>query len=66
MSATAASTLSETYFNYASFLASVGRHDDARDWGARLLAQKGSMPRFARRRERPWFRKAEALLKKLK
>ena len=64
--ATTASTLSETYFNYASFLAAQQRYDEARDWTERILAKKATMPRFARRQERPWFRKAEALRKKLK
>jgi hypothetical protein len=64
--ATAASTLSETYFNYASFLAAEQRTDEAREWADRLLAKKATMPRFARRQERPWFRKAAALRKKLK
>jgi hypothetical protein len=64
--ATDASTLSETYFNYASFLAAQLRNDEARDWAERILAKKATMPRFARRQERPWFRKAEALRKKLK
>ena len=64
--ATAASTLSETYFNYASFLAAEQRNDEAREWVERILAKKATMPRFARRQERPWFRKAEGLRKKLK
>jgi hypothetical protein len=64
--ATAASTLSETYFNYASFLAAEQRTDEAREWADRLLAKKATMPRFARRQERPRFRKAAALRKKLK
>jgi hypothetical protein len=63
--ATAISTLSETYYNYATFLA--GRHQtaDAREWLGRILAKKPTMPRYLRRRERPWFRKARALLKQL-
>ncbi len=59
------STLSETYFNYASFLSSQGRQSEARDWLERILAKKPTMPRYLRRRERPWFRKAGTLLKKL-
>jgi hypothetical protein len=64
--ATDISTLSETYFNYASFLASVGRTSEAKEWAQQVLAKKAAMPRYLRRRERPWFRKASALLKKLK
>ncbi len=59
------STLSETYMNYASFLASQGRHNEAREWAQRVLARKPAMPRYLQRRERPWFRKASALLKRV-
>ena len=63
--ATESSTLPETYFNYASFLASQGRTDEARTWADRILALRPSMPHYVRRRERPWFRKAKSLLKRL-
>jgi len=63
--AVAASTLSETYYNYATFLAAQQRTAEAREWAERILAKKATMPRFARRQERPWFQKAKALLKKL-
>ncbi|HEX2457722.1 MAG TPA: tetratricopeptide repeat protein [Vicinamibacterales bacterium] len=62
---TQVSTLSETQYNYACFLAAQGRPADARQWAARLLAKKLTMPSYLRRRERPWFRKAKTLLKKL-
>ena len=62
---TESSTLPETYLNYASFLASQGRTDDARTWAQRIVALRDSMPMYVRRRERPWFRKARALLKRL-
>ncbi|HXT69718.1 MAG TPA: tetratricopeptide repeat protein [Vicinamibacterales bacterium] len=64
-SATSISTLSETYFNYANFLADQKRTEEARNWAQRILDKKRSMPRFAQRQERPWFQKAKALLKKL-
>lgn len=64
--ATASSTLSETYYNYATFLAEQGRTAEAREWAQRVLAKKPTMPRYLQRRERPWFRKAQALLKRLK
>lgn len=64
--ATAMSTRSETYYNYASFLATQHRTSDAREWAQRILAKKPTMPRYLRRRERPWFRKATGLLKRLK
>ena len=60
------STLSETYLNYATFLASQNRNDEARQWAQRILAKKPTMPRYLQRRERPWFRKATALLKRLR
>jgi hypothetical protein len=63
--ATGASTLSETYLNYAGFLGAQGRSAEARDWTTRVLARKQTMPRYLQRRERPWFRKANALLKNL-
>jgi|SRR5437867_3317762 len=63
--ATSISTLSETYYHYASFLADQHRVAEARDWAGRILAKKPTMPRYLRRRERPWFRKAKALLKRL-
>ena len=63
--ATATSTLSETYLNYATFLAAQKRPAEAREWAQRILAKKPTMPRYLQRRERPWFRKASALLKKL-
>lgn len=57
------STLSETYVNYASFLASQGRTADAHEWARRVLAHKAAMPRYVQRRDRPWFRQAKAILK---
>jgi hypothetical protein len=62
---TQTSTLSETQYNYASFLASIGRTAEAREWAQRILAKKPTMPAYMRRRERPWFRRAAVLLKKL-
>jgi hypothetical protein len=61
--ATAISTLSETYCNYAEFLLAQGRPSEARAWAERVLAKKPTMPNYLRRRERPWFRRAKALLK---
>jgi hypothetical protein len=59
------STSSETQYNYASFLAAEGRHNEAREWADRILRKKATMPDYIRRRERPWFRKARALMKSL-
>ena len=63
--ATAISTLSETYYNYASFLAAQNRNAEAKEWAQRILAKKPTMPGYLRRRERPWFRRANSLLKRL-
>jgi hypothetical protein len=60
------STLSETQYHYASFLAAEGRPGEARVWAQKILAKKPTMPNYIRRRERPWFRKANALLRRLK
>lgn len=59
------STISETQVNYAAFLASQGRTVEAREWAQRVLSKKATMPGYLRRRERPWFRRASALLKRL-
>ena len=59
------STLSETQYNYAALLAEQGNKAEARDWAERVLRKKLTMPSYLRRRERPWFRKASALLKRL-
>ena len=63
--ATLTSTLSETYLNFASLLASEGRNAAAREWAQKVLDKKPTMPAYLRRRERPWFRSAHALLKRL-
>jgi hypothetical protein len=60
------STLSETQYNYAALLAEQGRTADAREWAEKILRKKPTMPNYLRRRERPWFRRAKALLKKAK
>jgi hypothetical protein len=62
---TQTSTLSETQFNYAQFLAAQGKVAEARQWAQRVLGKKATMPRYLKRRERPWFRRASALLKRL-
>jgi hypothetical protein len=64
--ATRISTISETYYYYALFLQSQGRIAEARDWAQKILDKKPTMPRYLRRRERPWFRKASGLLAHLK
>ena len=63
--ATRISTISETYYHYALFLQSQGRGAEAREWAQKILDKKPTMPGYLRRRERPWFRKANTLLGKL-
>jgi len=60
--ATKISTSSETYYNYAVFLQAQGRTEEARQWAQKILDQRRTMPGYQRRRERPWFRRAYALL----
>jgi hypothetical protein len=62
---TAASTSSETYLNFAAMLAAQGRTAEAREWAQKVLDKKPNMPAYLRRRERPWFRSARDVLKKL-
>jgi len=57
------STSSETYYNYASFLLAQNRKEEARNIARSILAKKPTMPGYLRRRERPWFRRANSLLK---
>jgi len=58
------STLSETYLNFADLLASEGKKAEAREWAQKVLEKKLSMPGYLRRRERPWFRRANEFLKR--
>jgi hypothetical protein len=59
------STLSETQYNYAALLLHLGKIEEARQWLQRILQKKATMPRYLKRRERPWFWKATLLLKKM-
>jgi hypothetical protein len=42
-----------------------GKKDEAREWTAKLIAKKRTLPSYMRRVERPWFRKGKALQKEL-
>jgi hypothetical protein len=59
------STTSETAYNYACFLKSQNRNQEAREWAQKILDKKRTLPVYLKRRERPWFRKASALMKEL-
>lgn len=62
---TVTSTLSETYLNFADFFASEGRNVEARQWAQKVLDKEPTMPRYLRRRERPWSQRARKTLKRL-
>jgi hypothetical protein len=47
-------------------LQSLGRIAEAREWAQKILDKRPTMPAYQRRRERPWFRKAYALLTRLR
>jgi hypothetical protein len=64
--ATNISTSSETYYNYATFLQAQGRTEEARQWAQKILEQRRTMPGYQQRRERAWFRKAYALLARMR
>lgn len=64
--ATRISTLSETYYHYSLFLESQGRTEEAREWAKKILAKKPTMPGYLKRRERPWFRRANAVLARVR
>lgn len=63
--ATARSTSSEIYLNFADMLASEGRNAEAREWAQKVIDKEPGMPRYLRRQERPWFRQARKILKQL-
>jgi hypothetical protein len=62
---TVISTLSETYLNFADLLARQGRNAEARQWAQKVLDKEPTMPGYLRRRERPSFRSARAILKRV-
>ena len=57
-------TVSRAYYNYGRLLGKLGETEPAREMMRQILAKKPSLPRYLRRQERPWFRKAEAFLKR--
>jgi hypothetical protein len=61
--ATQFSNQPEIHHNYACFLRQQGRATEARELAEAILKRKRGMPRYLKRMERPWFRKANAILK---
>lgn len=49
------STLTETQYHYAEFLAAQGRKAEAKEWLQRIIAKRQTQPGFLRRRERKWY-----------
>jgi hypothetical protein len=64
--ATRLSTLSETYLHYALFLESQDRSAEARAWAQKILDKRATMPGYLRRQERPWFRRANEVLARVR
>src|SRR6201995_828830 len=59
------STTPETLYNYANYLKLSGKKYEAREWTAKLIAKKLTLPSYMLRVERPWFHKGKALQKEL-
>jgi len=65
MEATRLSTTSETQFNFACFLKSQNRKTEAIEWAQKIVNKQRTMPRYLKRLELSWVRKASALVKEL-
>ncbi|MBZ5567554.1 MAG: tetratricopeptide repeat protein [Acidobacteriia bacterium] len=63
--ALATSTLSETQFRFAEFLAAQGKTDEARDWAQRVVNKRAALSGPLRRADTRWIRQSESLLKQL-
>jgi hypothetical protein len=62
----AVTSTSEALIAAADFFAETGRTADARELVTRVLARRATMPRYQKRRERAWLRRAASLRRKLK
>ena len=58
-------TISRAYYGYGKLLAERGEKDRARKMLREILAKQAALPRYLRRQERPWLRRAKSLLKEL-
>lgn len=58
-------TVSAAYYGHARLLAKRGQKDEARGQLQQILAKQPGLPRYLRRQERPWVRKAKDMLKEL-
>jgi hypothetical protein len=59
------STLSETQFRFAEFLAAQGKSGEARDWAQRVVNKRATLSGPLHRADAHWIRQAEPLLKQL-
>lgn len=59
------STLSETQFYYARFLANRGRIDEARELAQQVVRKRATVSPQLRRADHQWFSAAESLLKEM-
>lgn len=59
------SSTPDMLYNYAVFLLSLNRVEDAREVLRQLAEKRKTIPRYMERVERPWFRKGKALIKQL-
>ena len=59
------STLSETQFRFAEFLAAQGKSDEARDWAQRVVNKRATLSGPLRRADKHWIGQAQSLLKQL-
>jgi hypothetical protein len=55
----------ETLYEAAAFFADNGREAEARDIVQRVIAREVTMPRYQKRRDRAWLRRAKALGRRL-
>lgn len=55
----------EVLYNYAAFLKSQNRSEEALEWLKALFEKKRTLPHYMQRIERPWFNKGKSLLKEL-
>jgi len=58
-------TISRAYYGYGRLLAERGEKEKARKMMREILAKQAALPRYLRRQERPWLRRAKASLKEL-
>jgi len=56
-------TISRAYYGYGRLLAKRGETEKARKMMEEILTKQTTLPRYLRRQERPWFRKAREFLK---